>query len=438
VSHRFRIAWFFAVSALLGANRLDAQGVQPGWSIDHVTIAPPGAIVGGFEVLANGDFAVFDGTSVVELSPADGSLVTTLFTPKSLVYGTFLTLSPDQSRLYFGESTEGNVYEIDLATLKAPVVLTTVFPYDLAFDPQGRPFLSYALGFSGGSFVALCDFSNGALDDVIASPDASGPLVFDAAGNLYTSTPDTSSFPPPPDSTEVLRFSAGDVQSGIGAGMIGVDLGSLIGTTDGASSIALDEDGDVEVSDPNNSNLVEFDAATSVKSVLATTSPFTPFLYIRQVHGTRGAFEPWQPADAGELLAVRSDFFSFNELDRVRPARPLLSTNPASPIAAGPFTLDVSGAVPNGFGLLLLAPAGVAGSETPLGNRSWPAPLFFGLDLSAGLQLFPITTDFNGAAAFNAVNPGLGGFSFGLQLVAATAVTGPYFGTSAPLEVVLQ
>jgi hypothetical protein len=440
VSHRLRLAvscLLVAAIAPLAVRECRAQSAAPGFSLDEIQVAPAGAFVGGFEVLPNGNWALFDGSDVVELSSLDGSFVRTLFTPPVFTFGAFLTLSPDGSKLYFGESSSGRIYEIDLASLAANVVLTTVYPYDLAFDPQGRPFLSYALGFGMGSYVALCDFSNGTLDDVIVSSDPSGPLAFDAAGDLVTATPDATSFPPPADATEVLRFAAADVALGIGPGTISTSLGSLLGNVDGAAYLALDEAGDVLVADANSGKLVDLDSTTLAETVIADAGPFNAFLYVRHVRGTRGAFEPWQPEEAGELLALRSDFFSFNDLTRVRPARPRLTTNPPSSIPKGRWELAASVAVPDGFGLLLVGDS-LAPAERQLRNRTWPAPLFVGLSPTSSWSVVALPTDADGEWSLMLDNPGLGGVTVAAQLVVGASSQGPFYGTSAPISFVLQ
>jgi hypothetical protein len=370
-----------AATLAAAAPRVAAQSPAPGYALDEIPSAPGGAYVGGFELLPNGNYAVFDGAAVVEISPADGSVIATIFTPPAPVFGAFLTISPDGGTLYFGESTDGHVWEIDLASGSAGWAIDTVYPFDLAFDPQGRAFLSYALGFFQGSYVALCDFGSGALDDVVSSPEASGPVAFDADGNLLTATPDFSSWPPPPDATEVLRFAADDVESAIGPTVLDVSAGTVIGLVVGADALALDEAGDVLVSDSNYGVIVDLDAGTGVESVLAEAGLYNSFLYLRHARGTKGAFEPWQPSEAGDLLAIRSDFFSFNGLTRVHPARPELSTTPGSPIPPGPFDFHVTGGVPDGFGLMLIT-GGAAADETALKNRTWPAPLYVGLDFT--------------------------------------------------------
>jgi hypothetical protein len=414
-----------------------AQSASPGFTADEVSIAPAGAFVGGFEVLANGNYAVFDGTSVVELSSVDGSFVQTIFKPHSVVFGSFLTLSPDGATLYFGEGTEGHVWEIDLASGSASWSISAVYPYDLAFDPQGRAFLSYATSLFGGSHVALCDFAAGTLDDVVDLDEPSGPLVFDAAGNLYTAATDVSIYPPPPGSTALLEFAAADLASGVGPGTIGEDVATQLASLDGGSGIALDEQGDVLVTDPNSGSLYEVDGRTLDVTVDASAGLYTSFLYLREQRGTKGNLEPWQPSDAGTVLAVRTDFFSFNGLTRVRPARPVCSTSPASPVPVGTFQFDVTGAVPDGFGLMLVT-GGAADDETPLSTRGWPAPLFLGVDFTTGLTVYPVFFDSLGELHEQVDNPGLGDATVAFQLVAAASGAGPYYGTSETIEVDFQ
>ncbi len=413
-----------------------AQSAELGFAQHGVVVAPGGAFVGGFEVLANGNWALFDGSAVVELSPQDGSLIRTLFTPPNFAFGAFLTRSPDGSKLYFGDSNQSEIWAIDLATLNAGVVLNIKFPFDLAFDPQGRAFVSYALSFFRGSHVALCDFGNDSYDDVVASPEASGPLAFDAAGNLYCCTPDASSFPPPPGASEVWRVDAADLASAIGPGEFDVTQATLLGVVDGAYGLALDDGGDVLISDANYGTLVSLDPATGAQTLLAQAGAFTSFLYLRWQPGARGAFEPWQPAEGGTLLAIRSDFFSLNEMTIVTPQRPQLVVNPPSPIAVGPFDFDVVGATPNGVGLLYVS-NGLAASELTLRNRTWPAPLFFALDF-VGLNTFPLF--FDGLGAYHEVldNPGLAGLDLAAQLLTAETFAGPFYGTSEAIVVTLQ
>ena len=137
------------------------------------------------------------------------------------------------------------------------------------------------------------------------------------------------------------------------------------------------------------------------------------------------------------MLVTKTDFFSFNVLATIAPRRPPLAATPASPIPVGPFDVDVEGE-PNGFGLLLLAPAGITGSELELANHAGNGPLFFGLDLSAGLLIFPLAFDANGAFHASATNPGLGSASIGLQVTVGPSGPDALLGTSAPTLLTFQ
>ena len=428
----------FAAAASLLAPGAHGQSADSGFTSSSLSIAPPGAFVGGLEVLPNGDLLVFDGTSIVELAPSDGSLVRTVWTPGTSLFGAFLRLSPDGASVYFGESSSGGIWQVDLASGLGQVVAQAYFPYDFAFDPKGRAFVSYATGFFNGSHVALVDLTSGALDDVFDSPDPSGPIAFDAAGDLFTATTDTSIYPPPPGSATVYRLAAADVEGAIGPTVLTPANGAILGTLDGASFMVLDEAEDLIVTDPNGGRVVQITPSNQRQEEIAVADAGGFLTYASFVRGTRGAFEPWQPAEAGTLLVAESDFFSYNSLARLAPARATLATTPASPVPAGPFTLDVAAAVPNGFGFLLIAPAGVASQEQALHNRSWPAPLFFGLDLSGGLSIFPLVFDGAGGFQAGATNPGLGDVTIGLQLVVGASAAGPFYGTSAPLALELD
>lgn len=425
----------FALATPHLRSQVPTQGFE---SPTSFSIAPGGAYVGGLALLPDGNLAVFDGTSIVELSPVDGSYIATLHTPRSPVFGAFIRVSTDGASLYFGESSSGQIWQIDLATLNFGVVARASFPYDLAYDLQGNAFISYATGLSGGSHIALVDFTTGVIDDVVDSPYQSGPIVFDSKGDLFTVATDTSVWPPPPGSATLYQFAAADIAGAIGPTVLTTANGTDLGKFDGGSYLALDEAEDLLLTDPNSGKLLQITPATGRQVEIATADPGSYLGYVEFLPGRRRAFEPWQPQDAGTLLVAETDFFSTNLLASINARRPQLATNPASPVPVGSFTFDVTEAVGSGFGFLLVAPAGSASSETALRNRGWPAPLYFGLDLSAGLLVLPLTFDASGAVSLRGVNPGLGSATIGLQLFVGAAASGPFYGSSEPFEVTFQ
>ncbi len=422
------------IAVAAGAGALAGQSVEPGFTSSEWNVAPAG-FVGGFERLGSGNFALFDGTAVQELSALDGSVVQTLFTPPGFVFGAFLRASPDGGKLYFGESSNHEIWEIDLATLQAQVVLTVTFPFDLAFAPTGEAYVTWSPGFFQGSHVARCDFVNGTLDDVVDSPEASGPLWFDAAGDLWTALPDFSSFPPKPDATELIRIAAADLASGIGPGAYDATQAPVIAQLDGAYALVIDDGGDVIISDANYGTLLSVDPATGAERRLGEAGGFDAFLYLAMADEAHGTFEPWQPADAGTLFAIRSDFWSYNALMAIHPARARIDTTPPTPIPPGLFDLAITGATPGGAGLLFVCDG--LSSEVALRNRTWPAPLFLDLDF-INLQAFPLLLDGNGEYHETFDNPGLAGVSLAAQFVTGASLSGPFFGTSEAIVVTLQ
>ena len=71
--------------------------------------------------------------------------------------------------------------------------------------------------------------------------------------------------------------------------------------------------------------------------------------------------------------------------------------------------------------------------------RTWPAPLYLGVDFSAGFYgVHTLTLDGNGYWSAGWVNPGLGGLTLGLQALVGPSLQGPLYGTSTPLALILQ
>jgi hypothetical protein len=426
-------------SLFLSFVMLTAPGlgqVSPGYQTHTHTLAPAGQFVGGFDVLPRGGNAViFDGSAVVEVDRA-GAVQRTLYTPPTPVFGAFVHVHPDGTRLYFGESSLGDVVEIDLATLRARTVLSTgAFPFDLAFDPAGRAFLAWSPGFGLGSVISHVDLATGLLDDVFQTIEASGPLVFDAAGDLLFVLPDTSNFPPPPDASPLLRLTAAQLRGALGRGALTESDATLVALLDGAYGMALDESGDLFVTDSNYGTLVEVAPATGAEQLVYQAGAFLSLSYLRFVPGQHagrpGAFAPYQPAGSGRLAMLETDFFSFNDLRAVTPLRPELATRPASPVPVGRYTLELTHGVPSGLALVVLG-AGVIDPEIALGRS---VPLYFGLDLRGRVGLFPLLADAAGGFSLSLFNPGIPA-SFALQVFVGGRHAG-LLGSSNPLAIEL-
>ena len=179
-------------------------------------------------------------------------------------------------------------------------------------------------------------------------------------------------------------------------------------------------------------------AETGTQRILWDSFDLQGLTYVRYRPATVGAFEWYQPSGSGELALLDTNFYSTHEVLRVRPARPVLTSTPASPIPVGGYLLDLEGGVPGGVVLMFVA-GDVAAGEVPLANRQWPAPLFLGLDLTAGLFLAQVfALDAGGEIRWSAKNPGLAGLTLGVQGFVGETASGPFYGTSQPLQLVYQ
>ena len=217
-----------ALFHLEGGGALDAESAiqaPPGFVSRTAIDYSPATFVGGIAVTPDGSLVVYDGQSVV-LVPQDGSPSTTLFAPPDPpVFGDFLRIGPDGKSVYFGVNYPGasasphNIYRIPLDPIApgtADVVDTIRFNYDLAFDDQGRGFVSSLEAGSENRILLLDGDPQQPSDPVVVGiPAYSGPLAFHQ-GRLYYCTA-FFSFPPTREN-RVVYFTAEDLEAGIGDG----------------------------------------------------------------------------------------------------------------------------------------------------------------------------------------------------------------------------
>ncbi len=377
--------------------------VEPGFANAKVGVAP-GGFVGGLDWLPNGHAAIFDGSAVVEVDVATGATVATLYTPPSFVFGSFVKVDPTGTFLLFGESSTQTIVKVPLAGGPAVPVTTLSFNYDCTFSPAGACFVSASP--SGANDVYRVDVATGATDLIASIPGPSGPIAFDAAGDLYLGE-STFTFPAP-SGQRVFRFSAAQVASAIGPASLTIaDAATFVASVRSPLDMVFDEEGDLLVADGGSGSLDEFDSSGAPKTSLGSEAQFAvvgPLAF--RGNGPGGAaFEGFQRGDGGTLLAISTDFFSYNDLNVITPRRADISTSPASPIPAGPFTFTLAHAPAGGTTLLFLAGGMVAPEYKVFGAG---VPLFFALDpLSFGPIVGPLPLDGIGELNLVASNPGI-------------------------------
>jgi hypothetical protein len=414
---------------------------QPGWQSAAVPAAGPGGFVGGLAPLPNGNAAVFDGSAVVEVDVTSGAVLTTLYQPASSVFGSFLVLSPSREFLLFGESSFATITKIPLDGSPVSVVATVQSAYDLAFASDAVAYVSASPSFGTANVLRL-DLTSGANDVMVETQGASGPLVVAPNGDLYYAEADIT-FPASQFQQDILRFSAGQLAAAIGpTHHTETDGAIFVAGLTTISDLAVDSEGNlVAAIDADglsgNNQIVEYRPDGQPASVLADQAGFdyVGYLAMAVTPESVATFAHFQPADGGTILAVATDFFSFNDLVLVRPERATLDVSPQSPLPIGNFTVSLANGPPNGFALVLVASQPLAPEVVVMQQGT---PFFFGVLPGTIAAMVVIPLDAEGAFAASASHHGggVGGVAY-LQAALIDSL-GRGVGTSTTLPLALQ
>ncbi|GAB4142956.1 MAG: hypothetical protein Fur0037_10380 [Planctomycetota bacterium] len=423
-----------ALALLVPSARLaPAQSPPPGYADSAISLP---ASASNVRVLDRGRIAWFDGSTLF-LQAGAAAPVPLLSIPQT--FGAF-AIDAGRDRILFAESGTGDVWLVPLSG--APRLLANlVLPYDAVMIGRDRALVSAKTGgfaAQDNDLVAL-DLSTGSWTAVGRVPGASGPLAVDGRGTVYHATA-SPSFPPPPGGSSILSWTRAAVASAVRGGPLLTPASArvLLGGIDTASSLAVDDDGDLlfvdwwndsieEVSDIDGPSpaAVRF-ADYSAASVSATALQFE----------SRGpaVFEPFQP-EGSRLYVHERDYAAVSRIRTVGPRRPTLTTSIGSPIPRGSFDLIASHGPP--LGLFAIAiDAGQGGSERALRIPGFEQPFFW--SRTAAIAMTGVL-DPSGAARVPLSNPGFsrGPWSFGLRM----AVMDPAMssiGSSAALPIRLR
>jgi hypothetical protein len=294
--------------------------------------------------LPGGDIVTFDGLSVDRWTAA-GGYVGNLATLPAFVFASFATTTPDGSGVVVGESSNGDLLLVAADGSGTTPLVQLAYNYGAAWLPSGDLVVSAATGGLGaGNDLFQVRLSPPAATLLGHVDGASGPVAVSPDGALYYAT-QSDSFPPPPGSTDVLRWSAAQVQAG---GLQEQNAQTIGSGFEGGSSLAVDPLG-------GGVYLAETNFGLSLYRIVRVgptpqTSPVvmdSGLAYVSDLQlldgGGPGSFDPWQPDD-GMLLRYNTGL----ELTTVRPARPLLSATGPGTSGAGRVTFTLTGGVPGG------------------------------------------------------------------------------------------
>lgn len=414
--HPFRFAsripgarpWAAVGGLLLSGVSLAQDLPAPGFSLG-AGVNPIPSILSATTTLSSGEIVVFDGTHVVQHFP-DGTPFRTLGTLPQAVFPSFVLADPDESRVFVGESTNGNVYRAFVGgTESLDLVANLPLNYDAAMSDGAHLFVSAATcGFVCGNEIWRIDLATNQPTLVARTVGPSGPIVFDHEGNLYYGTV-SPLFPPPPKPSAVWRWSAAQLASGTELDLS--DATQIGGGFVGASRFAFDRRTKRLYLMENNyatgeNRIRRVKGSADESPVVVEGRPFRSLGNLTLLPGEGPTvFREYQPEGA-LLVYTSTDFVTSSERIEVRPSRPTASMSGPGTSGPGDFVLEIQGGPPGGVASLWYCPSRNFHANEAV-FRIGGLRLFLGLDAATthGLTgLFPL--DANGALRRTYTNPG--------------------------------
>jgi hypothetical protein len=235
-----------------------------------------GSTITGMAAAPNGDlFYLEQGASSTQLfrrSLSDGyASATSLYNLGTGVFGSFVVW--ESGTVFFGENAVGSIFALD-SNLTVDPLGTLAGNYDAAFR-GGSLYLSHNPGgFSPQNKVSRFDLVAdgtgglmlGTADLILDTPDDySGPIEFDAAGNLFYGG--SGAFARP----NLFRYSAAEVASAFGAGTtLSLDISHQYLANGNNAYLAFD--GATSLWQSNYSAINRIDTTTPTSTPIATSS----------------------------------------------------------------------------------------------------------------------------------------------------------------------
>lgn len=388
-------AAFVGALALFAAPPQSALAQTPAAGF---TVAPAPSFAGSLRELQNGEFLQLTSGALSRLSPT-GTVLQTYITFAPTVFGGCFGVSPDESFAIVGESSNGELFRLDLPS--GPIVSLGFLPsnYDVAISDAGDVIVSAATQSFDFNDLVRVDRFTGQQDFIGLVSGPSGPLDFDAAGNLFYAT-QSNAFPTPLDSAEVLLWLSPQVQAGnlSESNAIVYEFG-----LDGISSLAVDRrSGFVYAAETNFSagyvsNVRRITQTGFANPTLFSAPPgaFLSFAPLREGTGA-GIFAPFQPAASGRLRVSWNDFAGNSGVRNLEPARPTASFTGPGASGIGDTSFAVSGGPPSGLAVLFIGPTSAFGPTELAVPSANGFPLLTALNLGA-VSLLPGVFAFDAA-----------------------------------------
>jgi hypothetical protein len=400
-----------AATAALCPSPVNAQvSIEPGFQGTNVLDLSGDRVYG---TLADGSYVSFEGLLFEHYGP-DGNLLATLGTLPGSVFPSFLEVHPSGAFAIAGESSNGDLFKVDIVNGGFVTLANLNFNFDLAWDTDpGFAYVSAALGgFGAGNDILRLNLSTGATTALVHLAGPSGPIAVDDEGNLhYVTQFDGPGWPPPLEAEELIRWDDADLDSaGPGNLLDEADAVLEVAGLDGGSSMVYDpRSGFLFLAHVNFQGLaqevLQIDPSTGVLDTVATSFTWIQNLELQNGNGeaTLSAYQP-----LGSRILVQNTDFGGSLRDRVivEPLRAVATYSGPISGNSGPATITFSGAEPDGAVSVLLARSTNLLPNELVSHLGWVAPVFTAMELRhIARRTFPLQADASGAVSITFQQP---------------------------------
>lgn len=362
----------------------------------------PRGVFDAYATLPNSDRIVFDGTTVWR-EAEDGTFLQPLGTFPASVFASFVLPDPTSTFALVGESSNGEIYRVDLGGAGLTLLCDLDNNFDARFEDAGHVLVSAATcGWSCGNEIHRIDLSTGATTMVATVSGPSGPLARAANGDLYYGVnPDW-----PATTGSIIRWTAAQISSGVL--QTETTAAIIVPSIDPASSMEFEPVfGNLFVSQPTfggTSHVREYTPNGVLRGTIVASPDYLSGVAFLATPGI-GSFQAFQPS--GVRLKYRGTDYGANasEIRSIRTKRPRASTSGPGLAGPGIVTINVKDAMPNASITLLMGATAHYDPNEVSYDRGYFL-LHTGMPIRGIRPLGTVATDSNGDGSFQWVNPG--------------------------------
>ncbi|MCP3920258.1 MAG: hypothetical protein GY711_32430 [bacterium] len=401
---------------------------EPGFAVTDASNVRFGEAYASF---ADGRYIGLDGIEIA-LYASDGTQLQLYDTFGTFVFPSFVALDPTETFAILGESSNGDLFRLDLATGTVAPLVNLNLNFSFAFDADPDfGFVSAALGgFGNGNDVVRVHLTTGATTPVLHVAGPSGPVAIAPTGDLYYIT-QSDDFPPPPAASSILVWT--DAQLDAGVMLSELDAVTFASGLDGGSSILPEAVSDhvfaLETTFGSGSRLLQYTADGALFAVDAVTVDYASNIELFHGAGT-ATFAAFQPSGARLLLASTEFGAGTSERITLEPARPVATFSGPQNGNSGPASVTITDAFPGGEISVVLALSQDMQDPEVVLNLGWGAPVHLALQPNDLIRRTTrITVDAQGTAQINYVQPPLLTGEWMFQAIAYDDANNP-LGTS--------